>query len=93
MQLYRTAASALSVNRDLVRIASERIDIAFHPFKSLYLVLESCVEVTVGRILELGHGQEPEGVKTVVNGDDNHVGTLVNPVVKGPISRVTIDVA
>lgn len=37
-------------------------------------------------------GKEPEGVQSVIDGDDDDVWRLVDPVFEGPVTRVTVDI-
>lgn len=37
--------------------------------------------------------EETEGVESIVNGDNDYVGRLLDPVIKRPVGGVAIDVA
>ena len=59
----------------------------------LDLVEEACVEVTQALGLELRHGEEADGVQSVIDGRDHDVGGLVDPVVERPVCRIAVNVA
>ena len=63
------------------------------PFQGSNLIMEASVEVSKGRIgLERWVSQEAEGVQTIVDGDNDNVGTLMHPGIKWPIRRIPVHV-
>ena len=59
----------------------------------LDLVEEASIEVTQALGLELRHGEETDGVQSVIDGRDHDVGGLVDPVVERPVRRIAVNVA
>ncbi len=93
MKLYRGPSCTLSVDRHPRRIPAERSDILLDPFEGLYLVKKAHIKVSIGGVCEFRNSKEPEGRKAVVDGDDDNVGTLMDPMVEWKVSGVTVNVA
>ena len=87
------ATGALSVDRDLARVAAEVADIAFNPCQGQNLIQETDVVVCNSPASEVGVGEESESRQTVVDRDDDHFLALVDPVIEREICGVSIGIA
>ena len=64
-----------------------------NPAEGHALVLEARVEIAErGIVRELGSRKETNRVQAIVDGSDDDVGRLVNPVVEWPVSRVSVHI-
>lgn len=93
VELNGASARALAVDRHFLGVAAEATDVRLHPLKRLHLVEESCVEVPVSGVPQGGSSEKSERGEPVVHRDDDHVGALVDPVVEGPVRRISVDIA
>ena len=92
MQLDRASTRTLTIDGNLIRIPAETPDILLDPFKSLDLVQEARVEITVGCVSESRRCEEAERGKAVIYRHDDNIGALFDPVVERPIPGVAIAV-
>ena len=89
VQLDRRPACALPVDRDLARVAPEGRDMRPDPAQGHALILEAGINVAERRVLkELGCSEEADRVEAVVDGRDDDVRGLVDPVVERPVCGV-----
>lgn len=94
MNFNRRCSSALPVNRNLVRVATESSDIFLHPSQRFGLILNPSVHITERAVAgKFGMREEAEGVDAVVYRDNYYLGDLVDPVVEWPIDRVASDIS
>lgn len=92
MKFHGAATGALSVDRDLVWVATKRTDVLLHPFERLDLILEASIKVAISRIRELRSGEEAERIEAVIHGDYYDVGALVDPGIERPVPWVAVDI-
>ena len=93
VKLDRRAAGTLAVDRHLAGISTKRRNVRLDPAERHALVLEAGVHVTEGRVLqEFGRGEEPDRVEAVVDGCDDNVWRLMDPIVEWPVGRVPVDI-
>lgn len=90
MELYRGSTGALSVDGHSRWVAPERGDVLPHPLERKKLVVETCIVVTQPGIAEFWDRDETEGGEAVVYRDDNDVGALLDPVLEGPVRRISL---
>ena len=90
VELDRASTRTLPIDGNLMGVSAEISNVFLDPFKSLDLIKEACVEVAVGRISERRRCEEAERGESVVYRDDDDFGTLVNPVIKGPVLGVAV---
>lgn len=93
MKLHRRPSRTLPIDSHPRRIPAERSDMSLDPFEGLYLVKKACIKVPTGSVCEFRDSKEPEGRKAVVDGDDDNVGTLMDPTVEWKVGGVTVNVA
>lgn len=89
MQLHRTSTRTLAIDGYFARVATKARNVILNPLERLDLVKEASVKVSVRAVAEGRMCEETKGGEAVVYGDDDDVGALVDPVVEGPISRVS----
>ncbi len=93
MELHRGSSRALPVDSYPRRIPAERSNMSLDPFKSLCLVKKANIEVSIDSVREFWDSEEPEGRKTVIDGDDDDIGALMDPIVEWKGGGVAVNVA
>ena len=93
MKKNRGSTGTLSVYGNHSRITAKVIDIVVDPIQGLHLIQEADVVISDTTPGELWMGQESESRQTVVDGDNDDLLALVNPVIERPTFWVPIEVA
>ena len=92
MKKDRGSTGTLPIYGDRSGITAEVIDIVVDPIQGLHLIQEADVVISDTTPGELWMGQESESRQTVVDGYNDDLLALVNPVIERPIFWVPVDV-
>jgi len=92
VKLDRAPTCTLSIDGNLPWVPTKVANVFLDPSKGLNLVEEACVKVAVGRVPERRCCKKAKRRQPIIHRDDNDVWALVDPVVKGPIPGVAVDV-
>lgn len=93
MHLHAARTRTLPIDRHALWVAAEGGNVVVNPLECEDLILEARIQVAEGVGREVRVCKEAKGVKPVVDGDDDHVWRLVDPVLERPVARVAVDVA
>ena len=93
VKFNRASARALSIDSDLIRIATKIRYVPLDPSQGFNLIQKTSIEITNGCVSECRRCKEPERWQTVVYWDNNNILALMNPMIKGPVGRIAKKIA